>query len=145
MVEAELLDPGAVAEPAWDENRLLTAGQGPAPGGGASLPALEDEQPGDEAKQFHGHVKRGTIGDHVESSVAKKFCGKTSSTGTPRPFPGMPALAANLPATTRLPRRLAECPFHFSEIISLDLTNRILSFGRNYEYLFEGDMGPWPS
>jgi hypothetical protein len=33
----------------------------------------------------------------VESSVAKKFCGKTSSTGTPRPFPGTSGVSASLP------------------------------------------------
>jgi hypothetical protein len=35
VVAAELLDPGAVAEPAQDQDRLLTAGQSPAPGRGA--------------------------------------------------------------------------------------------------------------
>jgi len=67
VVAGELLGPGTVTEAAQDHDRLLTAGQRPAPGRGAPVPALGDQQAGDEAKQLHGHVKRGTIGDQVES------------------------------------------------------------------------------
>jgi len=67
VVTAELLDPGPVAEPPQDHDRLLAASQRPAPGRGAPPAPLQDQQPGHEAKQFHGHVERGTTGDHVES------------------------------------------------------------------------------
>jgi hypothetical protein len=97
VVAAGLLNPGAVPEPPQDQDCLLTAGQRPASGRGAPQAPFLDQQAGDEAKQLHGHVKRGTIGDHVESSVAKKFCGKTSSTGTPRLFPGTSRVSASLP------------------------------------------------
>jgi hypothetical protein len=97
VVAAELLDPRPVAESPQDKDGLLAAGQCPAPGRGAPQPPLRDQQAGDEAKQLPGHVKRGTIGDHVEPSVAKKFCGKTSSTGTPRPFPDTSRVSASLP------------------------------------------------
>lgn len=99
VVAVELLDAGAVTEPAQDENRLLAAGERPAPGWGAAQSPLGGQQAGDEANQLHGHVKRGTIGDHVESSVSKKFCGKTSSTGAPRLFPGTSGVSASLPRT----------------------------------------------
>ena len=56
VVVAELLDPGAVAEPAQDQDRLLTSGQGPAAGRGAPQAAFGDQQAGDEAKQLRGHV-----------------------------------------------------------------------------------------
>ena len=68
MVAAEGLDPDAVAESAQREDGLLASGQLAAPGRGAPQPPLRDQQAGDEAKQLHGHVKRGTIGDQVESS-----------------------------------------------------------------------------
>ena len=67
VVAGELLRPGAVAEAAQDQDCLLTAGQRPAPGGGAASEAFHDQQAGDEAKQLRGYVKRGTIGDQAES------------------------------------------------------------------------------
>jgi hypothetical protein len=73
VVAAEGLDPGAVAEPAQREKCLVTARELPAAGWGAAVAALGGEQPGQVAKQFRGDVEHGTIGDHVESSVAKKF------------------------------------------------------------------------
>src|SRR6185437_2237978 len=101
---AQLLDTGAVAEPAQRENRLVTARQLPAVGRGRPEAPLRGQQPGKVAEQPRGDVEHGTIGDQVESSVAKMFCGKTSSTGTPRLFPGTSGLSASLPGTP-LPRR----------------------------------------
>jgi hypothetical protein len=54
VVTAEGLDVGAVPEPAQRENRLVTAGQLPAPGRGAPAAPLGGQQPRQVAKQFRG-------------------------------------------------------------------------------------------
>ena len=57
VVTAGLPGPGPVAEPPQNHDRLLAAGQRPAPGRGAPPAPLQDQQPGHEAKGFHGHFR----------------------------------------------------------------------------------------
>ena len=90
VVAAEGLDAGAVAEPAQREFRLLTTGQLPCSGpgwsgGAARRPAAVT---GSEAvprgrRAWHDRGSSGVLGP-------KMICGKTSSTGAPRPFPACP-------------------------------------------------------
>jgi hypothetical protein len=62
VVAAEGVDPGPVAEPAQRENRLVTAGELPAPGRGGAAAALGGQQPRQVAKQFRGYPFSGTSG-----------------------------------------------------------------------------------
>jgi hypothetical protein len=95
VVAASASTRGAVPELAQRQHRLVPAGQLPAPCLRGVPAALGRQQPGQVAKQFRGDVEHGTIGDHVESLRAKMICGGTSSTGTPRPFPGTSGLSAS--------------------------------------------------
>jgi hypothetical protein len=67
VVAAQLLDAGPVLEPPQREDRLVTAGQPPAPRRGAPQAPLGGQQPGQVAKQLRRDVEHGTIGDQVES------------------------------------------------------------------------------
>jgi hypothetical protein len=65
VVAGQRIAGGAVAEPAQPQHRLPEAGQRPAAPRGAAAAPLGQQQVRGELGQFPGHVKRGTIGDHV--------------------------------------------------------------------------------
>jgi hypothetical protein len=67
VVPAQRLDRGPVAEPAQAQHRLVIAGQLPAAPRRPPPPPLGGQQPRGEGNQLPGHVKGGTISNHVES------------------------------------------------------------------------------
>jgi hypothetical protein len=67
VVAGQRVRRGAVAEPAQPQHRLPEAGQRPAPLRSAATAPLGGQKLRDELDQFPRDVKRGTIGDHVES------------------------------------------------------------------------------
>jgi hypothetical protein len=82
---------GAVAEPPQPQHTACQKQvSARLPSGVPRRLALGQQQLRKELRQFPWDVKRGTIGDHVELSSGSRFCGETSSTGAPRPFPDSP-------------------------------------------------------
>jgi hypothetical protein len=69
VVTGQRISGGAVAEPPQPQHRLPEAGQRPAAARGAAPLALRGQQLREEPHHFPGHVKRGTISDHVKPSV----------------------------------------------------------------------------
>jgi hypothetical protein len=62
----------AVGEPAQPQHRLPEAGQRLAAFRCPAPPPLGRQQPGNEPDQFPGHIKGGTLGDHVEASSGSR-------------------------------------------------------------------------
>ena len=85
---------GAVAEPAQPQHRLPEAGQRPAAAWGAAAAPLGCQQLRHELHQLPRDVKRGTIGDHVESfSNCLRVSWHRPGRGGPDPLTAWPRAA----------------------------------------------------